>query len=441
MPDRTTYDDALPKFAAIVARVLGDKAPIENFFLRDSSGRLTFVHTEHLDRTDRNKIVREARELEPYVERGSASVASISELFDVGNADTEPGLFEYIQHPVYEGFARVVERRIVGQDWLERPRNSIPGTPPIVVFGSHKGGVGRSTALAVAANSLAQNNYNVLVLDMDLEAPGLAGSLLPQGDNAKFGSLDYFVESVLAPVDDSFLEQMVAVSGLTKGRGRVHVCPAVGSIGETNAQNVLGKIARAYLESEDERGNSLSFLEKTRSLVARLTQANRYDAVFVDARAGLNEATAAAFLGLGADVLLFGVNTPQTFTGYRYFLSYLQRFRPESSGEDDWRFRLRMVHAKASPDPKNQQNFRTQSFELFADSIYDEEEGVDEASFNFDYDDATGPHYAWPILYDSNYSEFNPIAQPEQFSRSMYERTFGPFIDALMDRLNLSRSK
>jgi hypothetical protein len=100
-----------------------------------------------------------------------------------------------------------------------------------------------------------------------------------------------------------------------------------------------------------------------------------------------------------------------------------------------------MVHAKASPDPAKQGNFRTQAFEMFADTLYDLETGVEEASFNFDYDDVAAPHFAWPILNDSNYTEFNPIDEPDQFLRQTYERTFGPFLNALFDRLNLSKGK
>ncbi len=47
--------------------------------------------------------------------------------------------------------------------------------PPIVTtFFSLRGGVGRSTALAYAAQALAGQGHSVLCLDMDLEAPGLA---------------------------------------------------------------------------------------------------------------------------------------------------------------------------------------------------------------------------------------------------------------------------
>jgi hypothetical protein len=437
----TLFDDALPLFASLVHDTLGEDGPLENFFLRDSSGRLTFVYTTEITADQKAVLIAKAKKLRPYVEEGSSGIASPDELFDPALSDPDIGVFEWIDHPAYVGFVRLVERRIVGQDWLEPPKDPLESVPPIVVFGSYKGGVGRSTALAVAANALAQNDLNVLVLDLDLEAPGLGGILLPTDNNSKFGTLDYFVESIFSEVSDEFLDNMIAISPLTKGRGRIHVCPAIGSAGELNPQNVLGKIARAYLESPDQQGEPRSFLDKTRILVKRLSDRNRYDAIFVDARAGLNEATAAAFLGLGADVLLFGVNTPQTFSGYRYFLSYLQRFRPAESSEGDWRYRLRMVHAKASPDPGKQGNFRTQAFEMFADTLYDVEDGVEETSFNFDYDDVAAPHFAWPILNDSNYAEFNPIDQPDQFLAQTYERTFGPFVSALFDRLNLSKHK
>ena len=366
MSDETRFDDALPRFAIVASAILGEDAPLENFFLRDAGGRLTFVYTSKIDQSQKDALILAAKIVRPYVGEGDQAIASPTELFDEALLDPNAGVFEYVKHPEFEGFVRVVERRIVGQDWLTSPRDPIADVPPIVVFGSHKGGVGRSTALAVAANALAQNDYNVLVLDFDLEAPGLGSTLLPKEHNSKFGTLDYFVESIFSEVDDEFVDQMVAVSPLTNGRGRVHVCPAIGSVGEANPQNVLGKIARAYLESSDEHGAPVGFLDKTRTLVSRLAQKNRYDAIFVDFRAGLNEATAAAFLGLGADVLLFGVNTPQTFNGYRYLLSYLERFRPTESSENDWRYRLRMVHAKASPDPAKQGSFRTQAFEMFA---------------------------------------------------------------------------
>ncbi len=58
--------------------------------------------------------------------------------------------------------------------------------PITATFYSHRGGVGRSTALGYAARILADRGHTVLCVDMDLEAPGLA-ALFGQGDNVQKG--------------------------------------------------------------------------------------------------------------------------------------------------------------------------------------------------------------------------------------------------------------
>lgn len=430
----TRYDEALPRFAAIVRDALGQDEVLNHVFLREAAGRLTFIAigiTQEASRLD--AIRRAARELTPWVDPRDP-VAAPEDLFDLSLNDPLAGFPEYIETEQFTGFVRLVEHRIVGQDWLRSPAAPIAGLPPVVVFASHKGGVGRSTALSVAAAAFSRSGFNLLVIDLDLEAPGLGAILLP--DAPRFGALDYFVESGLAEVDDAFLDQMTATSPLAEG-GLVHVVPAVGTESNGTPQNVLGKIARSYVERTDEGDRTVSFLDRTRSLVTRLCGRASYDAVFIDARAGLNEATAAAVLGLGAEILLFGVDTPQTFAGYRFFLAHLQRFRPSESGEDDWRYRLRMVQAKAQAGAKAQADFRTRAFELFSGTLYDEENGIEEEAFNFDYNDETAPHYAWPILNDSNFAEFNPLERGDQFAEYLYDRTFGPFIAALGEKIGL----
>ncbi|MCZ0737715.1 ParA family protein [Phreatobacter sp. AB_2022a] len=430
----THYDEALPKFAALVQELLGPEEMLEHVFLRDAYGKLTFIILKSLDATIISRLREQAAELSPWVDAENP-VADPGDLFDATLSDPEAGYLEWVDSPgTYYGFVRVIERRIVGQDWLRPPQEPIVEAPPVVVFASHKGGVGRSTALAVSAAALSRAGFNILVIDLDLEAPGLGEMLLKEPP--RFGTLDFFIESGVSEIEDSFFDDLVVPSQLAD-LGLVHVAPAVGSEGNASPQNILGKIARAYVEKSDVNGTVISFLDRTRELVRRLCERNRYDAVFIDARAGLNEATAGAILGLGAEILLFGVDTPQTFAGYRYFLAHLQRFRPEASGDNDWRYRLRMVQAKAQADPKTQANFRTNTYEMFSDTIYDAEEGIEEEAFNFDYEDVSAPHYAWPILGDSNYAEFDPIAKVDQFSSHMYDRTFGPFIEALRTKIGL----
>jgi CobQ/CobB/MinD/ParA nucleotide binding domain len=307
----TRYDDALPLVAALVESKLGRKATLENFFLRDASGRLTFVPVSPIDQSSEEEIRREAAKLLPYVDGESGAIASPEDLFDPNLREENVGLPEWIEHKAFRGFVRLVERRIVGQDWLQPPRDPIEGVPPITVFASHKGGVGRSTALAVSAAALSEKGFSVLVVDLDLEAPGLGEMLLNEAP--KFGTLDYFVEDGLSNVDDSFFGDLLAPSTIATG-GSIHVVPAIGRIGYASPQNVLGKIARAYLEKVGPDGTTETFLERARTLVSQLAARANYDAIFVGVRAGLNEATAAAILGLGADVLLFGVDTCHTLS-------------------------------------------------------------------------------------------------------------------------------
>jgi hypothetical protein len=428
------YDEALPRFAALIRDTLGVGELYDQVFLRDATGRLTFVVRGPLPAGAGENIREKAAALAPWVDP-TMPAATPEDLFDPHLGEPEPGFPEFVVSDAFTGYVRLVERRLVGQDWLRPPQEPVPGLPPIVVFASHKGGVGRSTALAVSAAALSQAGYNILVVDLDLEAPGLGAMLL--AEQPEYGTLDYFVETSLGEVDDEFIGDLVATSSLAEN-GQVHVTPAVGAIGDASPQNVLGKIARAYVERVNDDGGIVSFLDRTRDLVTRLCAVNRYDAVFIDARAGLNEATAAAVLGLGAEVLLFGVDTPQTFAGYRYFLAHLQRFRPEASSEKDWRYRLRMVQARAQAGPTSEATFRTQAFEMFSDTVYDEEEGIEEEAFNFDYDDVNAPHYAWPILDDANYAEFNPLLRRDQLARHLYDRTFGAFIKNLGDKIGLA---
>lgn len=81
--------------------------------------------------------------------------------------------------------------------------------PFIVTFYSFKGGVGRSTALAFVANILATRGRRVVMIDFDLEAPGLSmmypsPSLYPSIDSATklYGVLDYIYQRYLTPNED-----------------------------------------------------------------------------------------------------------------------------------------------------------------------------------------------------------------------------------------------
>jgi hypothetical protein len=295
---------------------------------------------------------------------------------------------------------------------------------------------------------MARQGKAILVVDLDLEAPGLGSTLLgptrlttailSEDRTPKYGTLDWYVENGLQPLGNDFLDDLIGVSALGASRGRVDVVPALGRMSQEHPANVIAKLARAYVEDPAPNGNPpKTFLDQTRDLVRTLSRFRAYDAILVDARAGLNESAAAALLGLGADVLLFGLNTPQSMEGFRLLLAYLAGFLPETDRSADWRLRLKMIHAKATASPEDHRRFRDRSFEIFAEFLY-EESVPDEPimdNFNFDIDDPDAPHAPWRILDDANYRDFDPLAKPELLDETYVARTFDNFINGLSGRL------
>jgi hypothetical protein len=259
---------------------------------------------------------------------------------------------------------------------------------------------------------------------------------------ALFGSMDFFIESGLKIIPDSFMLDCLGSSWLGGGRGRIDVVPSLGSKSLNNPVGVLAKLARAYLETPSPDGEpQQTFLTRAQDLLNRLTSLNRYDAVLVDARAGLHETTAAAILGLGADVLLFGVDQLQTEIGYDVLLSHLAQF-PVLDADADWRYRLRMVQAKAEPSEAVLARYRMKMYDLFERTFYSREpiSGTDiiDASFRFRVDDGDGPHFPIPIFEDERYRLFDPIQDRTQLARELYGASFSQFVEFCVERLRLN---
>ena len=220
---------------------------------------------------------------------------------------------------------RLIDRRFVGSDWMMPPAPAEVG-PPRLVFSSLKGGVGRSTALAVLAADLARHGLKVLAIDLDLEAPGIGSMLLDESDDPmqdrrpNYGVLDYLVENGLGGIADDELFDFIGFSPFLDGS--VEVVPVVGRVTDQHPETMLAKLSRAHVEDTGATGQ-LSLARQVSEMVNRFAALAQYDAVLIDGRAGLAESSAPALLALGAEVLFFGTDQPQTFRGYRYLFSHL----------------------------------------------------------------------------------------------------------------------
>jgi hypothetical protein len=452
------FDDSLPAFAALVRNTWGETALANNLFLRDASGRLTFVMLRDVpspeERTSFAALA--VTELGAYVDKDGFAIATPDELFDDRLKDIGSSIKLKVSHDLFKGTVNLVDRRMVGGDWLRSPTPA-SGRPPRFVFASVKGGVGRSTALCVLAAELASKGRRVLAIDMDLEAPGLGNLLLPDATLPEFGLLDYLVELEGGnSLDDEFFADIVGHSWAGGGRGRVDVIPAIGKRSLRYPANVLAKLARAYLAGSGPDGETLTFSDRMRTLVERFADPLRYDSILVDARAGLHETTAAAVIGLGAEVLLFGLDQPQTFAGYELLFANLGTL-PVSTN-DEWRFRLHIVHAKAPLDPKGRASFaerieslrdkylsppKTQlAMDVDPSSLkdtFDVEWGGD-ASSEVEMSPETDTPTTLAIQDDDRFRSFDPAANRNILTTPAYSDSFGELIemasgivDALID--------
>ena len=335
---------------------------------------------------------------------------------------------------------RYIERRFAGADWGQKPTPPAT-TPGRLVFYSIKGGVGRTTALSALATALAGVGRRILAVDFDLEAPGLGAALLNADDLPEFGALDWLTEYAVQSESLPSLDKVVATSTIGRDTGLIDVVPAFGKRCLAFPASVLSKLSRIVVEG-GAAGPQATFGLRVRQLIDALVAYRSYDAVLIDARAGLSELSAAPLTGLGADVLFFMSDNSQSISSYTALLAHLQRFAPlrsSADGDDDWRLRLKIVRARvANSDPERTAVFNDRCYDMFTSTIYDAEEDADDVgAFAFDPDDPNAPHFPIQIAFDPRYQIFEPLIYSEQVSMEVAAPAFGSFIAWCSERLQL----
>lgn len=430
------FDEALPKLVEYVRNVMKLNVKEDGVFLRDGFGRVAFYVRKKLPLKE---IKAHQQALTALLGKIAFPAGALQDETSTGASilDVAAVSAQWVKLDTAAVEVFLVDRRFFGRDWLLPPQPAIPGIPPVMSFGSLKGGVGRTTALFVLAMHLSRRGRNVLLIDLDLEAPGLAPLIFEGAERPRYGVLDYLVENGLGGVSDADLSEFVGTSRLTdrdQGRGRVDLAPATGIATLENPANMLAKLARALVEDPTSSGPPQSLADQIRILVTRLAKRVSYDAVLVDARAGLAELTAGPLLGLGGIVALFGTDHAHTFEGYRYLMAHLSTL-PVSDPNNDWRERVRFVHSKAGASLERRRQFDDHLYELLSETFYEEDEGED--VFTFSMDDRKAPHRAWRAFFDGRFLDMDPLADRSLLEEGVYKAAFGEFIDAASEALGM----
>ena len=321
----------------------------------------------------------------------------------------------------------VLERQLVGTDWLHRgPEMGETENFKRVTFFGLKGGVGRSTALAMLGLHLAELGKKVLVIDLDLESPGIGSLLLNGNALSQYGVVDWFVEDAVGKADSQLLTSMVV-----NGVEGIRVAPAFG----TDTGGYLYKLSRSYLDGQSPTFET--FTQRLRRMVESLEAQESPDFVLIDSRGGIHDRAAAVVTQMKALSLLFASDSRQTWDGYRLLFSH---WKSHPDAAKTFRENLKMVHALSpgsiAESQASDQLMRQRSHQLFVDTIYENvAPGTD--GFSFTTEDSDGPHFPLPIRWSDLAKGLDPVASPETAKDDQVKVLFKDFINGVTSLLGL----
>lgn len=299
-----------------------------------------------------------------------------------------------------------------------------------VVFFSIKGGVGRSTALAATAWHLAQAGRRVLVLDLDLESPGLSTSLLPEARQPAYGITDWLVEDLVDNAEQ-VIDAMVATSTLSRD-GEIYVVPAHGA----EPGDYVAKLGRVWMPKLRADGSRENWSARLKRLINALEARVQPDLILIDSRAGIDEIASSCVTDLGARlVLLFAIQGSQTWAGYRILFQHWLRRGVAA----DIRERLQIVGAllPETDEIAYLEGLRESASDLFTvlyDSIPPGESTAER--FHFEESDTAAPHHPWGVKWHRSFvGLFSLDGRLAVIDATQVDAIFGALIDGVNSAL------
>ena len=309
-----------------------------------------------------------------------------------------------------------VERLLVGEGWWTAGDSRRDPDPRRYALHSFEGGMGRSTTVAVLAWHLARKGEDVLVVDLDIESSGLASVVLDKNTQPEFGVTDWFVEDLVAQ-GDSVLPGMVAAPAWARDLpGEVWVVPGHGR----DPGEYLAKLGRAYMDTAED-----PWVARLQRMLAGLEAATNPGVVLLESRSGLHDIAAAAITDIGAEVLLFAVDSPSTWTGNGILFDHWSALGLASRIRD----RLSIVSALTPELGMDEYvaGFRENAWNLFRNRLHDGPVGPGEPADAVSHDLASedAPHDPMVILWNRALAASTSL---RSLDRTAIEHAYSPFL-------------
>ena len=284
------------------------------------------------------------------------------------------------------------ERPLVKKSWNRLSRIKTETKAKVVTFYSYKGGVGRTTTLALTALQMARAGKKVVAVDFDLEAPGLSTVLKENGEYPSYGVVDFLVESDKEREEIDIREYVYLITSkalLGLRGGEVYVMQAMDIRSEIGT-NYYSKLSRIDF-------NMPKFFQKNGTidfLLQEIDKVYKPDYILIDARAGIHDIGGLAMLKYSDEAVLVFYGNQQNMQGLKFVLPKLVKMELP-------------FYLLNSPAPVNEEEEREEiglyaqtSLEVLEEAEYFEE-GTPELFDN------SSPHYPLSVYYDELLTNLN----------------------------------
>jgi cellulose biosynthesis protein BcsQ len=195
---------------------------------------------------------------------------------------------------------------------------------PIINFYSYKGGVGRSTALAIFASYYAiKYEKKVIVIDCDLEAPGFINFYgIDYEESGKNGIVELIVNSQFTDEKPDLRQNYTfEVSKDFSGNGSIFIIPAGNLSTSLELSDYLEALARIDLCS------TTTIRKQFKKAIESIDEEFKPDIILIDNRTGFNDVFGVLGFMFSSIIVGFFGNNRQTRPGLHFFLDTLYKIK------------------------------------------------------------------------------------------------------------------
>jgi len=283
------------------------------------------------------------------------------------------------------------ERHIENTNWFIK--DSFDLNTPVISFYSFKGGVGRTTATVLTALLLARLGKKVMLVDFDLEAPGVSSIFANQNEESYSllsvkGFVDFIVDFESSKrdinkinLDDYYFRKNEQALVGTLG-GELFIIPAI-STDNHSASSYINKLSKTNIRFE----NSNQYIPDL--FLKKMEEKLNPDYILIDTRTGINDVGGLVFNRYAQSIFLLFYGNQQNMFGLESILPELIKLK-----EKDIKFYL--INSPVPLDEnvaKEEKGYYIEkSYEMFSNYYYDE-------NIPSQFDE-TAEHYPIDIYYN-----------------------------------------